>query len=66
MIQTDLTIENTISAYLTTLEEPLKRVTLQILYTGNNHGKTLSLKLGNMMLTIDYDELKEKVGDVNA
>lgn len=62
----DITFDDAnITGYLTTLEEPLKPVTIEILYSGNNYGKTLSLKIGNMMITIDYDELKKKVGDIN-
>ena len=63
--KTDLTIDNHIEGYLTTLENPLQPVKIEIMYTGNNYGKTLSLKIDKMMITIDYDELKKKVGDVN-
>jgi hypothetical protein len=63
--KTDLTIDNKINGYLTTLTDPLKPVKIEILYTGNNYSKTLSLKIDKMMITVDYDELKKKVGDVN-
>lgn len=62
---TDLTIENTMTGYLTTLDEMLKPVEIEIFYTGNNWGRTLSLKINGMMITLDYNELKKKVGDIN-
>jgi hypothetical protein len=63
--KTDITIEDKTTGYLTTLDEMLKPIEIEIFYTGNNWGRTLSLKINSVMITLDYNELKKKVGDIN-
>ena len=62
---TDLTIENTMTAYLSTPDTMIKPIQITILYTGDNLGKTLSLIIDDKMITVDYTALKKKVGDIN-
>jgi hypothetical protein len=62
---TDLTIENTMTAYLSTPDTMIKPIQITILYTGGNLGKTLSLIIDDKMITLDYNALKKKVGDIN-
>lgn len=61
----DLTIENTMTAYLSTPDTMIKSIQITILYTGDNLGKTLSLIIDDKMITFDYATLKKKVGDIN-
>ena len=62
--QTNLISENRLKVYVTDLKDKfLKPEESVILYTSDDFGKTLSIQLKDIQITLDYNELKKIVGE---
>lgn len=65
-MKVDLTIKHKINIYYTDLKDNfLTPINAEILYTGDNFGKTISIQFENQQITFDYDKLKEIVEGKN-
>ena len=61
-MKVDLTTDYKINIYYQDLKDNfLTPINAEVLYTGDNFGKTISIQFKNQQITFDYDELKKIV-----
>ena len=61
-MKVDLTTDHKINIYYQDLKDNfLTPINAEVLYTGDNFGKTISIQFKNQQITFDYDELKKIV-----